>query len=105
MAVRIRMTRTGANRDISFRVVATDSRSPRDGQYIELLGWYDPKRSGENCKLKLDRIEYWRKKGAGISATVASLLRRVQRQAAAAAPAAAPAPAAPAEAATSAAQA
>lgn len=88
MAVRIRMTRTGANRDISFRVVATDSRSPRDGQYLELLGWYDPKRSGDNYKLKLDRIEYWRKNGASVSATVATLLKRAGKQAAAAAAAA-----------------
>ena len=78
MAVKIRMRRMGANRDISFRVVATDSRKPRDGQSLELLGWYDPKREGVNYLLKLDRIEYWKSKGAQVSDTVASLIRKAR---------------------------
>jgi len=79
MAVKIRMTRTGGNREISFRVIATDSRSPRDGKYLEYLGWYDPKRKGENYKLKMDRIEYWKKNGAQLSETVRSLVRKASR--------------------------
>lgn len=79
--VKIRMTRTGANRDISFRIVATDSRSPRDGQNIENLGWYDPKKSGTNFLLKMDRIEYWQSKGAQVSDTVRSLIRKVRASA------------------------
>jgi small subunit ribosomal protein S16 len=78
MSVKIRMTRTGANRDISFRVVATDSRSPRDGKSLENLGWYDPKKTGVNYSLKLDRIEYWVSKGAQLSDTVRSMVRKAR---------------------------
>ena len=81
MSVKIRMTRTGANRDLSFRVVATDSRAPRDGKYLEILGWYDPKVKGVNYKLQLDRIEHWKSKGAEISDTVRSLVRKARASA------------------------
>jgi small subunit ribosomal protein S16 len=84
MSVKIRMTRTGANRDLSYRVVATESRNPRDGQHLEILGWYDPKREGANCSLKLDRFDHWVGKGAVVSATVASLVRKARRTAASA---------------------
>ena len=82
MPVRIRMTKTGGNNEPSFRVVATDSRSPRDGRYIENLGWYDPKRPGDNFQLKMDRIEYWTKCGALMSDTVRSLCRKAKKAAA-----------------------
>lgn len=92
MSVKIRLTRTGANRDNNFRVVATDTRNPRDGRFIEILGWYDPKKKGVNFGLKLDRIDHWKNNGAIVSETVRSLLKRNARAAKAAA-AAAPAPA------------
>ncbi len=76
MSVKIRMTRTGANKDIAYRVVAADSRSPRDGKNLEVLGWYDPKKKGVNFSLKMERIEYWTSKGAQVSDTVKSLLRK-----------------------------
>lgn len=76
MSVKIRMTRTGANKDISYRVVATDSRSPRDGKHLEVVGWYDPKKPGVNFGLKMDRIEHWKSKGAQLSDTVKSLVRK-----------------------------
>ena len=82
MAVKVRLTKTGANNDPSFRVVATDSRSPRDGSYLENLGWYDPKKAGVNYALKLERIEYWKSKGAQLSDTVASLVKKARKQAA-----------------------
>jgi small subunit ribosomal protein S16 len=62
--------------------VATDSRSPRDGKFLEMLGWYDPKREGENYKLDLDRVAFWQARGAQVSETVASLLRKNRRAAA-----------------------
>ena len=92
MSVKVRLTRTGANRDNNFRVVATDTRNPRDGRFNEILGWYDPKKTGVNFGLKLDRIEHWVKNGAIVSETVKSLIKRnarAQKAAAAAAPAAA----------------
>jgi len=76
MAVKIRLSRTGANKEICYRCVVTDMRSPRDGKIIENVGWYDPKVKGVNFNLKMDRIEYWRKHGAQVSATVMSLIRR-----------------------------
>jgi small subunit ribosomal protein S16 len=76
MAVKIRMTRTGANKDISYRVVATDSRFPRDGKNLEVLGWYDPKKQGLNFGLKMDRIDHWISKGALVSDTVKSLIKK-----------------------------
>jgi len=82
MAVRIRLARTGANNDPCFRVVAIDSRSPRDGRYLEQMGWYDPKHAGVNFSLKLDRIEHWRRQGAQFSNTVRSLVRKARRSAA-----------------------
>ena len=77
--VKVRLTRVGANRDNCFRVVACDSRSPRDGRFIEVVGWYDPKQEGDNFGLKMERIDYWKKNGAVISDTVNSLVRRANR--------------------------
>ena len=82
MAVKIRMTRTGGNKEVSYRIVATDSRSPRDGKNLENLGWYDPKKKGVNYSLKMDRIEYWKSKGAQVSDTVKSLVRKTRAEAA-----------------------
>lgn len=81
MAVKIRMTRTGANKDISYRVVATDSRCPRDGKNLEVIGWYDPKKKGINFGLKMDRIDYWVSKGAQVSDTVKSLMKKNRKAA------------------------
>lgn len=79
MSVKIRMRRTGGKNDICYRIVATDSRSPRDGKFLELLGMYDPKKAGMNFTLKLDRIEYWKSKGAIISDTVRSLIKKSKK--------------------------
>ena len=76
MSVKVRLTRTGANRDNCFRVVATDTRFPRDGRFIELLGWYDPKKPGKNFGINVERIQYWKGTGAQLSDTVCSLMRR-----------------------------
>ena len=79
MAVKIRCRRTGANNDPCFRIVAADSRCPREGKYLEILGWYDPKRKEKNFYLKLDRIEAWKTKGAQVSDMVKSLIRQAAR--------------------------
>ena len=81
MSVKVRLRRTGGKNDICYRVVATDSRSPRDGSYLENLGWYDPKKEGVNFKIRADRIEYWRSKGAILSDTVKSLVRKAKKAA------------------------
>src|SRR2546423_14073819 len=76
MAVRIRLRRTGRKKAPMFRIVVTDSRSPRDGRFIEIVGQYAP-RQGENAlNLRSERVNYWRDNGALPSDTVRSLLRR-----------------------------
>ena len=94
MAVSIRLRREGAKNRPYYKVVVTDSRSPRDGKFIELIGTYDPKVKGENSTIKVDRAEHWIARGARPSDTVRSLLKKNKKRAAAA-----PAEAAPAQAA------
>src|SRR5205809_833566 len=84
MAVAIRLRREGALNRPYFKVVVTDSRSPRDGKFIEIVGTYDPKKVGQNSTLKLDRIEHWISKGAQPSDTVRSLIKKIKNPEAAA---------------------
>lgn len=80
MAVKIRLRRMGRSNAAAYRIVAADERSPRDGRFIETLGWYDPKIEGANFKLDLERAEHWKKNGAQFSDTVRSLIRKAGRQ-------------------------
>ena len=89
MAVSIRLRREGAKNRPYYKVVVGDSRSPRDGKFIELIGTYDPKKPGDNSTIKLDRAEYWMSKGAQPSDTVRSLIKKQKKRGAS--PAAAPA--------------
>jgi small subunit ribosomal protein S16 len=84
MAVAIRLRREGALNRPYFKVVVTDKRSPRDGKFIEIVGTYDPKKTGQNSTLKLDRIEHWISKGAQPSDTVRSLIKKTKNPEAAA---------------------
>ena len=84
MAVRIRLKRTGAKNQPVYRVVVADSRSPRDGKFIEELGTYHPSVKGENYTLNLERARYWIGVGAQPSDTVASMIRKATRKSAAA---------------------
>ena len=76
MAVVLRMTRRGAKKKPFYRIVAADSRCPRDGKFLELLGTYDPLKSEDNIKVDTDKVTSWIKKGAKPSQTVASLLKK-----------------------------
>jgi small subunit ribosomal protein S16 len=75
MAVRLRLTRVGGKKDPVWRVVATDSRSPRDGRFIEMLGHYNAQTNPSTIVLDEDRIRVWLDKGAQPSETVRKLLR------------------------------
>ena len=77
MAVRIRMTRTGRRNRLSFRLGAYDSRTPRDGRCLELLGFYDPGAKTEERRLVLkdERIKHWLSVGALPSEKVTVLLK------------------------------
>src|SRR6478672_12661518 len=76
MSVKIRLRRTGRKKQPTYRIVIADSRSPRDGKFIEVVGQYAP-RQGENAlNLRSDRVNYWLDNGALPTDTVRSLLRR-----------------------------
>jgi len=80
MAVSIRLRREGAKNRPFYRVVVADKRSPRDGKFIEVIGNYDPRKTGENYELNLDRAEYWVKNGAQPSETVASIIKKARKK-------------------------
>jgi small subunit ribosomal protein S16 len=75
--VRIRLRRVGRKKAPAYRIVVADSKSPRDGKFIEIVGQYAPRLSDEQ-KLNIDRerVNYWLNVGAQPSDTVRSLLRR-----------------------------
>ena len=76
MAVRIRLTRIGATKRPSYRVIAIDKRRPRDGRALEILGFYDPLTDPATVRLDTDRINAWIGKGAQPSETVVKLMRQ-----------------------------
>jgi small subunit ribosomal protein S16 len=78
MAVKIRFQRHGAKNAPVFRLVATESSSPRDGRFIELLGHYNPVL--DEYQLKLDRIDYRISVGGQLSDRAKSLLRQARKQ-------------------------
>lgn len=75
--VKIRLARAGAKKRPFYHVVATESRSSRDGRFIERLGYYNPNAKGGEQKLVVDRVrvEYWQGQGAQISERVAYLVK------------------------------
>jgi small subunit ribosomal protein S16 len=81
MSVKIRLKRIGAKNNPVFRIVVADSRSPRDGKFIEEIGTYNPLKSGENFNVDLARAEYWVGKGAQPSETVASFIKKARKAA------------------------
>ncbi len=87
MAVVLRLSRAGTHKAPFYHVVATDSRKPRDGRYLEDVGVYDPTQKPERIELKAERLEHWLKVGARPSPTVAMILKRAKTRAAKAAPA------------------
>lgn len=76
--VRIRLTRMGRKKRPFYRVVAADSRAPRDGRHIEVLGYYNPMPDPIDLKLDLERVDYWLGVGASPSEKVASLIARAR---------------------------
>jgi small subunit ribosomal protein S16 len=84
--VKIRLARAGAKKRPFYHVVATESRSARDGRFIERLGFYNPNAKGAEKLLMLDRarIDHWKQQGAQISERVAHLLKTAPAEAAAA---------------------
>ena len=77
MAVVIRLKTMGTKKKIKHRIVVTDSKSPRNGRFIEEVGYWDPSRQPASLKVKNERVEYWISKGAQPSETVRSILKKV----------------------------
>ena len=76
MAVKLRLRRMGKKKQPIYKMVAADSRSPRDGKFLEAVGFYNPLTNPHTLDLKEDRIMYWLKVGALPTHTVKSLLRQ-----------------------------
>jgi small subunit ribosomal protein S16 len=74
--VRIRLMRFGRRNRPFYRVVVADSRAPRDGKYIDKLGYYDPLKEPYEFKIDEEKVKYWLSKGAEPTETVRALLRR-----------------------------
>ncbi len=81
MSVKIRLKRIGAKNSPVFRIVVADSRSPRDGKFIEEVGTYQPLKKDNNITFDAERVQYWISKGAQPSDTVASFIRKAKRAA------------------------
>ncbi|MCD6521343.1 30S ribosomal protein S16 [Candidatus Calescamantes bacterium] len=75
MAVRIRLLRMGRKHYPFYRIVAADSRSPRDGKYLEEIGYYDPNTEPPKVKIDEEKLQNWLKKGAQLTSAVKSLLK------------------------------
>ncbi|MCK5706908.1 MAG: 30S ribosomal protein S16 [Candidatus Aureabacteria bacterium] len=80
MATVIRLKRMGSNKKPFFRIVVADKRSPRDGRFIEQVGYYDPKKKDDNVSVDTEKVNYWISKGAKPSETVDSLLKQVAKK-------------------------
>jgi small subunit ribosomal protein S16 len=77
--VKIRMMRMGSNHNPFYRVIAIDERKPRNGRPLEFLGTYNPTVNPPALKLDLESIDGWIAKGAQLSSTVGSLVRKLRR--------------------------
>jgi len=75
MAVKLRLTRVGSKKNPIYRVVAADSRSPRDGRFIEIVGRYNPQSEPSLIELDEDKVRGWLSKGAQPTDSVAKLLK------------------------------
>ncbi len=77
MAVVIRLKTMGTKKKIKHRIVVTDSKSPRNGRFIEEVGSWDPSKKPAIMTVKNDRVEHWISQGAQPSDTVRSILKKV----------------------------
>jgi small subunit ribosomal protein S16 len=78
MAVKLRLTRVGSKKNPIYRIVAADSRSPRDGKFLEILGRYNPQTDPSTIEFDDARVQSWIDKGAVPTAAVARLLKAKQ---------------------------
>lgn len=78
MALKIRLRAQGSVNKTVYRIVVTDSRAPRDGKYLEAVGWFNPlaKEEGKKCEVKADRVQHWLSLGAELTEKVQFLVNK-----------------------------
>jgi len=79
MSVRIRLRRVGRKKQPSYRIVVAESTAPRDGAYVDSVGFYNPRRQPAELVLDLEKVDYWLARGAQPTETAASLIRKARR--------------------------
>jgi small subunit ribosomal protein S16 len=79
MSLRIRLRRVGRKKQPSYRLVVADSQTPRDGAYVDTVGFYNPRRSPAELRIDLPKVEEWLTKGASLSTTAESLVKKARR--------------------------
>jgi small subunit ribosomal protein S16 len=77
MALKIRLRQQGRANRQTFRLVVTDIRNPRDGKYLEMLGWYNPNNATNDSSVHIERINYWVGLGAQITPNAQALIARI----------------------------
>ena len=82
MALKIRLRQQGRNNRTTYRLVVTDSRSPRDGKYVEMLGWYNPLENEleKSLSFKADRVQHWLDHGAQLTDKAKTLVKKLAPQ-------------------------
>ena len=76
MAVRIRLSRMGTKKKPFYRLVAADSEAPRDGKFLEILGFYDPTKDPVQITIHEEKVNHWLTKGAGVSESARAILKK-----------------------------
>lgn len=76
MSVKIRLTRIGRHKEAIYRVVVADSRSARDGRYVEQIGYFDPSKGEENADINVEAALKWLQKGAQPSESIRTLFTK-----------------------------
>ena len=81
MEVKIRLQRAGspAQKTYNYRIVAIPKATKREGKYLELLGYYDPSKTPESIKIDMPKLEKWLEKGAQMSDTINSLVKKIKK--------------------------
>lgn len=77
MALKIRLRQQGRTNRQTYRLVVTDIRNPRDGKYLEMIGWYNPFNTTADSQIDIERINYWIGRGAQITESAQNLIARI----------------------------
>lgn len=79
MAVKIRLRRVGRKKQPSYRMIVTESENPRGGSYLDVVGYYNPQKKPAQLQIDLSKVDEWLRRGATMSETTESLVRKARR--------------------------